>query len=125
MSEIIASHYISFNVTEIATVVDYSNPDQAEFRAVFYDSHGSPWVTCSPDHPEAKAFGPTGTARRSTKAPNWVDAPRLVRNEDGIDFIAECRPDCPVCGVNGTHKGRFENSQGFIVSVCELELETY
>lgn len=34
---------------------------------VFFDSHGSAWVTCQPDEPNAAAFGPTGTARPVTE----------------------------------------------------------
>ena len=29
---------------------------------VFFDTHGSWWVTCSPDFPGAVAFGPSGSA---------------------------------------------------------------
>jgi hypothetical protein len=32
----------------------------------FFDSWGALWVTCSPDHPDAQAFGPAGAARRAT-----------------------------------------------------------
>jgi hypothetical protein len=31
---------------------------------VFFDSHGSLWTACKPDHPDAEAFGPHGTSRR-------------------------------------------------------------
>ena len=30
----------------------------------FFDSHGNLYATCSVDHPEARAFGPTGASRR-------------------------------------------------------------
>ena len=30
---------------------------------VFFDTHGGAWTTCSPEHPEAQAFGPCGAAR--------------------------------------------------------------
>lgn len=29
----------------------------------FFDSAGGLWVTCDASHPEARAFGPCGTAR--------------------------------------------------------------
>jgi hypothetical protein len=29
----------------------------------FFDSHGQAWTPCSGEHPEAKAFGPTGVSR--------------------------------------------------------------
>jgi len=31
--------------------------------SVFFDSHGNAWTDCDGDHPEAKAFGPSGIAR--------------------------------------------------------------
>ncbi len=32
----------------------------------FFDSHGGLWVTCTGDHSQAVAFGPTGIAREAT-----------------------------------------------------------
>jgi hypothetical protein len=36
----------------------------------------------------------------------------------GLDWA-----NCKVCGPKGSHKGRFANEEGFLLSVCELEAE--
>lgn len=115
----------------IATAATYT-PDGVVYRALFFDSRGKPWMTCEPDHPEVVVgFGPTTYARPAKpNAPQYTDVRQVVvrrvwPDRPAFPFLAECDDSCPVCGVNGTHKGRFENSQGFLASVCELELETY
>ena len=37
--------------------------NNVETKVQFLDAHGNVWVSCSPEHPEAEAFGPHGTAR--------------------------------------------------------------
>jgi hypothetical protein len=39
----------------------------------FFDSWGALWEICSPDAPEAVAFGPQGCARRCA-GPTWAEA---------------------------------------------------
>jgi hypothetical protein len=54
---------------------------------IFFDSHGSPWATCNPNHKGAEAFGPTGAAIPAP-GPNFNEAESIGlidRGEDG-DF---------------------------------------
>jgi len=54
---------------------------------IFFDK-GSPWTPCSPSHPDARAFGPTGFARQ-LDAPLWRDAPadELSLDADGYEWL--------------------------------------
>jgi hypothetical protein len=45
---------------------------------IFFDSWGAAWTGCAADHPQAEAFGPSGTARpvdREELADRGVDVP--------------------------------------------------
>lgn len=61
----------------------------------FFDSHGTLWVTCSPSHPEACAFGPTMFSRpaQPTEAGLNVTAEQTIysaaREADRVIFPEE------------------------------------
>lgn len=47
---------------------------------IFFDSHGIPWIACSPDEPGAEAFGPRGCARRCDDSfPSYLQALKAGR----------------------------------------------
>lgn len=47
----------------------------------FFDSYGSLWATDDGEHPEARAFGPTGTARPAVLEEMGMDTP-----QEGTDY---------------------------------------
>jgi len=49
----------------------------------FFDSWGNLWISCDPDHPDAKAFGPTGAAFEA--APTMREFHSLL-SQEGLTF---------------------------------------
>ena len=56
---------------------------------IFFDSHGNPWRSCPPTHPEAQAFGPMGSARPLTGFHYTDVAERtFVSGDEGWTYLA-------------------------------------
>lgn len=51
----------------------------------FFDSHGALWVSCDASHPDAKAFGPTGS---SFEAALVMKEFHSLLAEEGLTFWA-------------------------------------
>ena len=73
-----------------------SNPRNIETRVetkqvtgeVFVDSWGWVWETCSPEDPEAEAFGPVGTAKDAGLALHWIISPyTLEADKQGWTWV--------------------------------------
>lgn len=63
---------------------------------IFFDSWGGPWTQCPADHPQAKAFGPTGTAYALDRPQQrFVPESDLTTDEQGLVWTEV--GDCDAC----------------------------